>query len=73
MEMYEHDKISGNLKPTAQYKAVRIIILLALMAVICILVWLFGPQGDENEWKKIVTTIVVGLMALLGVISILTE
>lgn len=73
MEMYEHDKKSGKLRPTARYRAVRIIVFLAIMTAICILVWLFGPQGDENEWRKVTVTIVAGLLAFLGVASILTE
>lgn len=73
MEMYEHDKKSGKLKPTARYKAVRIIIYLAIMGAICAIAWLFGPQGDENEWRKVVITVVAGLLAFLGIVSILTE
>lgn len=73
MEMYEHDKKSGKLRPTAKYKAVRIAIFLFIMGAICAIVWLFGPQGDENEWRKVVITIVAGLLAFLGIVSILTE
>lgn len=73
MEMYKRDKENGELKPTARYKAVRIAIFLFIMGAICAIVWLFGPQGDENEWRKVTVTIVAGLLAFLGIVSILTE